>query len=251
MTAWAPAAAGLVGCGAVGALASYLVRMIPEPPPDPTPEDGVELTAAQKARAEEPPKELYDDLARRPWLTPGAAGLSGVVGGSLGLVLGWDWLLALLWPLTPVCAVLGIIDWRTRLLPSIIVLPATVAAIVYGGARWAATGDHDELVRGVIALLVVRTFFWVLWFVRQAGLGFGDVRLSALLGCALGYAGWPEVVVGVYASFLVFGLPWLFVAIVKRDRGLLKRAFPFGPFMLVGAWIGLLAGDPILDSLYG
>ncbi len=251
MTAWVPAAAGLAGCAAVGALAPYLVKRVPEPPPDPTPEDGVELTAAQQARAEEPPKEPYVDLARQSWLVPVAAGLSGAVGASLGLVLGWDGLLALLWPLTPLCVVLGIIDWRTKLLPSVLVLPATLAALVYGGVRWATTSDPDELIRGVVALLLVRSFFWILWFVRQAGLGFGDVRLGALLGCVLGYAGWPEVVVGVYASFLVFGLPWLFVAIVKRDRALLKRHFPFGPFMLLGAWIGLLAGTPVLKAIYG
>ena len=180
---------GLVGCGIGGALTPYLIRVLPEPPPDPEPEEGVELTAAQKARLEEPPKELYADLGRRPRLGLLAAAISAVAGAGIGAALGSDWLLPLLLALVPVGTLLGIVDHRTRLLPSIVVLPATLVALVYGGVRWATTGDADDLVRGLIGLIVVRTVFWLLWFVRQAGMGFGDVRLSALLGCVLGYAG--------------------------------------------------------------
>ncbi len=247
----APALAGLVACAAGGALAPYLIRRLPEPPPDPAPEEGVELTAAQRARAEEPPKELYADLGRLPWVAPLAAAVSGIAGGGLGLVLGWDWLLCLVWPLVPVGVALGIIDARTRLLPSVVVLPATAVALAYGAARWLATGDSAEVVRGLVALLVVRTVFWLLWFIRQAGMGFGDVRLSALLGCVLGYAGWGEVVVGLYAAFLLFAVPGVLLAIVRRDRKLLKRAFPFGPFLLVGAWVGLVVGGPVVGAIYG
>ena len=131
------------------------------------------------------------------------------------------------------------------------VLPATLAALVYGGIRWAATGEADELVRGVVCLLVVRTVFWLLWFIRQAGMGFGDVRLSALLGCALGYAGVVPLFVGIYSAFLLFAVPGLVIALVKRDRSVLKRAYPFGPFLLVGAWVGIVAGEPLVAAVFG
>jgi leader peptidase (prepilin peptidase)/N-methyltransferase len=247
----APALVGLVACGLGGAVAPYLIGRLPEPPPDPEPEEGVELTAAQQARLEEPPKEPYADLARLPWVLPVAVVVSAVVGCLVGAVLGWDWLLGVWWPLVPMGAALGIVDWRTRLLPALVVLPATLLALLYGVARWVLTGDHDDLVRGVIAMLVVRSVFWVLWFVRQAGMGFGDVRLSALLGLALGYAGWGEVMIGVYAAFLGFGVPGLLLAMVRRDRGMLKRAYPFGPFLLAGAVVGLVAGGPVVDAIYG
>jgi leader peptidase (prepilin peptidase) / N-methyltransferase len=247
----ATALVGLVGCGIGGALTPYLIRVLPEPPPHPEPEEGAELTAAQKARLEEPPKELYADLGRRPRLGLLAAGISAVAGAGIGAALGWDWLLCLLLPLVPIGALLGIVDHRTRLLPSIVVLPATLAALAYGGLRWAATGDADELVRGVVCLLLVRTVFWLLWFVRQAGMGFGDVRLSALLGCTLGYAGAVPVFVGFYSAFLLFAVPGLLIAVVKRDRSVLKRAYPFGPFLLFGAWLGIVAGEPLVAAIWG
>lgn len=242
---------GFVGCGVGGALTPYLIRWLPEPPPDPEPEEGVELTASERARLEEPPKELYADLGRRPGLSLLAAAISAVAGAGLGATLGWDWLLALLLPLVPVGTLLGIVDFRTRLLPSIVVLPATLAALAYGGLRWATTGESDELVRGVVCLLVVRSVFWVLWFVRRAGMGFGDVRLSALLGCALGYVGVGELIIGLYAAFLLFAVPGVGLAIIKRDRRVLKKAYPFGPFLLFGAWLGIVAGDPVVAAIWG
>lgn len=247
----AAALVGLVGCGLGGALTPYLIRRLPEPPPDPEPEEGAELTAAQKARLAEGPKELYADLGRRPRLGLVAAAISAVAGAGVGAALGWDWLLCLLLPLVPVGTLLGIVDHRTRLLPSIVVLPATLAALGYGGLRWALTGAADDLVRGVVCLLLVRTVFWLLWFIRQAGMGFGDVRLSALLGCTLGYAGAGPLLVGLYSAFLMFAIPGLVIAIAKRDRSVLKRAYPFGPFLLVGAWLGVVAGEPTVAAIWG
>ncbi len=154
-------------------------------------------------------------------------------------------------PLIVVGVLLAVVDWRTRLLPAIVVVPATAVAILLGLVGWAATGDGADLLRAVIGLVLARSFYWVLWFVRSAGMGFGDVRLAALLGFALGHLGWAELAVGGYAGFLVFGLPGLVLAVVRRDRSVLRRAYPFGPFMLVGALIGVLLGDPVAGLLGG
>jgi leader peptidase (prepilin peptidase)/N-methyltransferase len=245
---WAAVLGGAAGVLS-GAAVPWVIRRLPEPPPDPEPEEGVELTAAQKARLEEGPKELYADLGVRPRLAVLAAGMSGIAGALLGWVVGLDWLLLLLLPLAPVGTLLGIVDLRTRLLPRVVVIPATLAAIGYGLAAWPLTGDSDALVRGLIGMVAARAVFWALWFIRQAGMGFGDVRLSALLGFVLAYLGWAEYAVGLYSGFLVFGLPGVALAVIKWDRKLLKKAYPFGPFMLLGALVGILVGGPLLDGL--
>ena len=54
--------------------------------------------------------------------------------------------------------------------------------------------------------MIARSVYWLLWFLHSAGMGFGDVRLAALLGFSLGHVGWPELGVGMYAGFLVFGV---------------------------------------------
>lgn len=244
----AAALGGAVGV-VTGVLVPWAIRQLPEPPPTPEPEEGAELTPAQKVLLEEGPKELYADLGARPRLLLLTAVVSGVAGALIGGVTGLDPLLVLLLPLAPVGTLLAVVDFRTRLLPRVVVIPATLAAIAYGVADWLLTGEADALVRGLIGMVLARVVFWLLWFIRSAGMGFGDVRLSALLGFVLAYLGWAEWALGLYSGFLLFGLPGLLLAIVRRDRSMLKKAYPFGPFLLLGALLGILFGEPLLGGL--
>jgi leader peptidase (prepilin peptidase)/N-methyltransferase len=240
--------AGFVGalCGLVGLLALGVpsgIRALPEPPPDDLPEDPEQDTRLQAMLRAEGPKELYADLAARPRLALWATVVSVLVNVALGARLGSHpatWVLALL---TPVLMLLAIVDWRTRLLPRRVVLPATGALILLAGLEWIVQRDTHVLVRALIAMLVARSFFWLLWFIRSAGMGFGDVRLAALLGLVLGRLGWTEWMVGLYGGLVLFGVFGIALMIVRRDRSTLKKAYPFGPFMIAGALIGVL-GHP-------
>lgn len=229
-------------CAVGGFLAPVLVARIPEPPV----KAEADLSDAERA---EGPKETYRSIAALPWFALTSLAVSGVAGGLVGYVEGASWLLVGLVPLVPLGVALAVVDLRTRLLPARVVVPATVVMLVLGALGAATIGDWSDLLRGVIGLAIGRSFYWVLWFVRSAGMGFGDVRLAALLGFTLAYVGWPEFLVGMYAGFLIFGLPGALLALVKRDAALLKVAFPFGPFMIAGALIGLCLGDPVVDYL--
>ena len=224
--------AGCVVVAAVGGmLVPRLIRALPEPPP------------AEDAE----PKPAYAEIGARTGLGWRTALASAVAACLVAIAVGPDWWLAVLVPLVPVCAALAVVDWHTKLLPTRIVLPATAYAVVAGVVGWAATGETTDLLRAALGLVLARSFFWLLWFVHSAGMGFGDVRLAALLGVALGHLGWAELVVGLYAGFLVFGLPGLLLAIVRRDRRLLRSPFPFGPFMVAGALVGVVAGPWLAD----
>jgi leader peptidase (prepilin peptidase)/N-methyltransferase len=229
-----------LGAGVAGFAVPWLIGRLPEPAPRPG--NAAEQDVEEPAAAEESPKVPYAELGARPGLGWRSAVSGAVVGGLVGAAVGPDWWLLVLVPLVPVCVALAVIDWHTKLLPTRLVLPATGLALLGGLVGWAVTQQTDDLVRALLGLVVARSVFWVLWFVHSAGMGFGDVRLAALLGLALGHLGWAELLVGVYSGFLVFGLPGLLLAVVRRDRSLLRTAFPFGPFMLAGALVGILAG---------
>ncbi len=238
MTTGAAVAVSALVAALLALLAPRLVAALPEPELDESTED-------------EDPKPLYVDVARRRGLVWWAAPASAAAAALAAWTLGDDpWLVALV-PLVPVCVLLAVVDWHTRLLPSRVVLPATAYAIAVAVVLWLVTGDADNVVRATIGLVVVRSIYWLMWRIHSAGMGFGDVRLAALVGFSLGHVGWSELVVGAYSGFLVFGLPGLLLALVKWDRALLKTAFPFGPFMLVGALVGLLWGEPVLARLVG
>ena len=135
--------------------------------------------------------------------------------------------------------------------PRIAVVPATLAAILLVVVVGLATDQRDALVRALVAMVVARSFFWVLWFIRSAGMGFGDVRLAAPVGLVLGWLGWGVLAIGLWTAFLAFALPALLVIVVRRDRSLLKTSFPFGPFMVVGALVGLVWGTALAERLWG
>ncbi len=229
-------------CAVGGYAVPLLVARLPEPVARPFEEQS-------EAERVEGPKETYAAIAALPWLAPVSLAVAAVSGGLVGAVVGGSWLLVGLVPLVPVAVALAVVDLRTRLLPTRVVVPTTLGMIALGTAYAALVGEWSDLWRGLGGLVVGRSFYWVLWFVRSAGMGFGDVRLAALLGFTLAFLGWPQFVVGMYAGFLVFGLPGALLALVKRDASLLKAQFPFGPFMIAGALIGICVGDPVVDHL--
>ncbi|WP_405991573.1 hypothetical protein [Streptomyces sp. NBC_00986] len=72
------------------------------------------------------------------------------------------------------------------------------------------------------------------------GLGIGEVKLAVGAGVVLGWYGWPTVMVGAFAGFLIRAVYGVFAARGRRDgRGIVV---PFGPFLLAGAFLGLLVG---------
>jgi leader peptidase (prepilin peptidase)/N-methyltransferase len=229
------AAVATLVCAVLGALVPTLVERIPEPDEPRHEDDGAKVP--------------YAVVASRPGLPLQTTVVSAVAGGLTGYAVGWDRVLLGLLPLVPVCVALALVDLRTRLLPKVVVLPATAVLLALGVADWLWSGDHDDLVRGLIGLAVARSFYWVLWFAHSAGMGFGDVRLAALLGFPLAFLGWREFALGMYGGFLVFALPGLLWAIVRWDRSLLRAPYPFGPAMIVGALLGVVLGEPLLGDL--
>jgi len=186
-----------------------------------------------------------------PHLAVGAAVAGAAVGALMGWALGWHPALAVALPVVPVGVMIAVVDWRSRYIPNRLVLPATAYVVAAGLVIWAVTGDGSDLLRAAVGLVVVRSLFWVAWFIRAAGMGFGDVRLSALLGFVLGYVGLGAVIVGVWLGFFSFVLPGVVLALAKRDYELLRVPFPFGPFMLIGAVVGLVVGQPLMTAAYG
>jgi leader peptidase (prepilin peptidase)/N-methyltransferase len=161
-----------------------------------------------------------------------------VVGWSVGA----DWPLLYLVPLVPIGVALAVIDWRTRFLPTRLIAPTYVGLVVLVLVCWLVTRDTDDLVRAALGWLVAGGVFLLLWFVYPRGLGYGDVRLSGVLGIALGYLGWGELLVGVYGGFLLGGVGGGLLSLLRIVH---RKALPFGPFMLVGALAGIVWGADV------
>lgn len=229
-------------CGAVGLASGLavprLIAALPEPEPG--------LQSDDESGAAEP-KELYTSIATRPGLIWKAAAVSAIVAAAVGLLIGKTSALLVLVPLVPLGVALSVIDWRTRLLPTRLIAPAYVVTVAMVLLAW-LIGDRDvhDLGRAALGWLIYGGMFFLLWFVYPRGLGYGDVRLAGLLGIALGWVGWAELLVGIWGGLLLGGIVGGLISLRTR-----RRDYPFGPFMLVGAVAGLILGQPVLDALYG
>lgn len=145
--------------------------------------------------------------------------------------------------LAAISIVLTLIDIDVRRLPNSIVLPSyLIGAALLTLASW-LTEDWPALLRSAIGMATLYAFYLVLRLVRPGGMGGGDVKLAGVLGLYLGWVGWGALAVGAFAAFLIGGV-WGAALILAR-KAARKTAIPFGPFMIFGAWAGLLAGDAI------
>jgi leader peptidase (prepilin peptidase) / N-methyltransferase len=222
-------AAALVGALG-GALAPRVIAALPEPA---DPDDAQD-------------KISYRRLAEAAAL-PGALAVAGAaVCAVLAWRLGWSAELPLWLYVGVVGVVLAYIDWRTRLLPTRLVAPSYGIVVALALLASALSGDWGSMLRAGAGWLVAGGLFFVLWFVYPKGMGYGDVRLSGVLGIALGWLGWAELIAGVYAGFLLGALGGGLLAVLRVvDR----KRYPFGPFMIAGAVVGVLVG-PALGAWY-
>ncbi len=140
-----------------------------------------------------------------------------------------------------------IIDWETYTLPNVIVGAATAVASVGVTVRAITTAVWALLVvPGVSAIMYGLFYFGLFVGTRGRGLGFGDVKLAPCLGLMTGSFGFGAAAVGFVAPFIVAAPP---LALLMAF-GVLKRGtrVPFGPFLIFGAWVGILAGPTLSES---
>jgi leader peptidase (prepilin peptidase) / N-methyltransferase len=178
---------------------------------------------------------------------------TGVVFVVLAVRIGFAWELPAYLYLGAIGVALAMIDIDVKRLPNAIVLPSYVVVAVLLGAAAAIEGEWATMLRAVLAGMALYAFYFLLMLVYPRGMGFGDVKLAGILGAYLGWLGWGELVVGSFLGFLVGGVFGLALMVVGRAGR--KSAIPFGPWMLLGALLGILWGgalaDLYLDSLSG
>jgi leader peptidase (prepilin peptidase)/N-methyltransferase len=134
--------------------------------------------------------------------------------------------------------VITVTDFKYQIIPdSMLVALCVVAGILSYPIVWNVV--RISLVSGVGTGL----FFYLLWFgTRGKGMGFGDVKLSAVLGLMLGF---PGTVIALYAAFLT-GAIYGVILMLQKKAGMKSRV-SFGPFLLFGACVAYFFGREIVS----
>ncbi|GAA2133094.1 A24 family peptidase [Streptomyces synnematoformans] len=159
------------------------------------------------------------------------AALTGAAGAEPETAV---WLL-----LAPFGVLLFAVDRAVRRLPDVLTLPLAGAAVVLlGGA--ALVGGAGSWTRALLGGITLGAVYFLLFFVNPAAMGFGDVKLALVLGVALGWYGWDVLFTGSFFGLLL-GAGYAVTLLAARRVGR-KTGIAFGPFMIVGAFAGLVVG---------
>jgi leader peptidase (prepilin peptidase)/N-methyltransferase len=172
------------------------------------------------------------------WATTRLSEAPSIVGAIVELAA-WLYLAA-------ITIALALIDLDVYRLPNAIVLPSYVVVAVLLGTTALLEGDGWAALRSLIGGVALLLFYLVVALIAPRGMGLGDVKLAGVLGIGMAWVGWGPWAVGAFAAFLLGGLFGIVLLLVRRAGR--KSRIPFGPWMLGGAWIGIVAGDAIGGS---
>jgi len=145
--------------------------------------------------------------------------------------------------------VIFVIDFEHGLILNKIVYPALVVALLLSVFFTIFLPDVSivpSIARAAIGGGIGFVLFLLVAIVSRGGMGFGDVKLAALIGLATGF---PLVIVALLMGIILGGL----VAVILLGFKIRKRkeAIPFGPFLAVAAVVTLLWGSDILNWYLG
>ncbi|MFK4791109.1 prepilin peptidase [Microbacterium sp. ZW T5_56] len=135
-------------------------------------------------------------------------------------------------------AAFTVIDITEHRLPNTLMLPSFAALSACVLIGWLEDGTGAAALRAGVGALVSFLAFLVLAVLHPGGMGGGDVKLAGLLGGLTAWASWPSLAICFAAAFLSAGV----FALAGLSLGRLRtsQAVPFGPFLVLGGWCGLL-----------
>lgn len=148
-----------------------------------------------------------------------------------------------------VSIVLLITDIDHKLIPNRVLYPTTAvtAVLLTGGAM--VEGRTDRLLPAAVGALGYFAALFIVYLIARGGFGFGDVKLAVLLGGVTAFQSQRTILLAVFFTGVIGGLPAIFLLLTRRARG--GDEMPYGPPMLAGAWTALVFGEAFGRLLVG
>lgn len=155
--------------------------------------------------------------------------------------VGWSWLLLEYCILTFGLVTISFIDLDHRIIPDVFSLSGIVL-----GLLGAALNPEREFMDAFLGFLMGGGFLWLIAYIyfvirKEDGMGGGDIKLLAWLGAYLGWKAIPFIILSSSLVGTVAGL------ILIARGGNMKSSLPFGPFIVLGAYIYIFGGDQLAN----
>jgi leader peptidase (prepilin peptidase)/N-methyltransferase len=152
-------------------------------------------------------------------------------------------LIPFLW-LVPVLVVAAGVDMRLMLIPRRVAWVGLAVGLVLILAVTPSIGV-TAFVHALIGAAAYGIFLLLVHLISPGGMGFGDVRLSPLLGLYLGWISLALPAVGLFFACVLGVILGLGVRMASDGQ----RHFPFGPGLAAGTIMAIWLSTPIVDHL--
>jgi leader peptidase (prepilin peptidase)/N-methyltransferase len=147
-------------------------------------------------------------------------------------------------------AALAVIDGEIYRLPDLIVLPTLAASIPIIVIVSVAVDEPDRIRYALVGAAVYFGFLFVAHLISPRGMGFGDVKLAAVMGLYVGWLGtsYVEALALVLWAMLLGFLTGtvLGVVLLVARRG--SRPVPFGPFLALGCVAAIVLSEGLVGT---
>jgi len=147
-----------------------------------------------------------------------------------------------------------VIDLEHGLILNKVVYPSMVVALLLAllpqswliQETWLTQVIKPGIASAALGGAVGFAVFLLIALVSRGGMGWGDVKLAALIGLATGF---PLVFLAIIMAAILGGIVAVALMIAKKRTR--RQTIPFGPFLALAAMVTLLWGSNILNWYLG
>ena len=145
--------------------------------------------------------------------------------------------------------IIFVIDLEHELILNSVVYPGMVVALLFAlfmPQPWVAQLKFSGIANFAIGGSIGFVMFLLVALISRGGMGWGDVKLAALIGLATGF---PLVFMALIMGAIIGSVVAVAFLIAKKKGR--KETIPFGPFLSLSTLITLLWGSRILEWYLG
>jgi leader peptidase (prepilin peptidase) / N-methyltransferase len=143
--------------------------------------------------------------------------------------------------------VITMIDLKHQIIPDSISIPGIVLGLIFtlyrvyinDTSRFILSADlFDSFFGGALGALI----FYLIIVISRGGMGYGDVKLSAMIGT---FMGWRVLLVVIMLSVISGSIIGIYLRLTGKNKP--REPIPFGPFLAIMSLVCLVYGKNILD----
>lgn len=156
------------------------------------------------------------------------------------IVAGWSIQLVSLFALAALTMPLVVRDIKEHRLPNSLTSAGLISGLGISIVSTIKENNFSPLIHSLSFALLAGFAFLLLNLSSRGGMGMGDVKLAIMLGALIAPFGWQVLVMGFIVAFVLGAIAGLILLASKKANR--KTLIPFGPYLLVGAWVSLIFG---------